>query len=174
MQPLPDYWLQLMSPSVTAEFANTVGEALAAVASCTLPPEAFTNPLVRRRVVAPARYAGAGLRACSASEGIFPVKVHAGFVGAMMQALPRMLDRTSADGVVTKGYANGLQGLLGEHSFDEVGVRDGEEVGSADALRLSHGRPIRQCLGFGFAWQLACAATRGRSPSPQRAPCPAW
>ena len=92
LQTLPDYWLQLLSPSVTKEFASTVDAALRDIQSCTLPRAALEHPLVLRRVVAPARLAGAGLRACADTGGVFPVKVYSGFVGAMMQALPRMLD----------------------------------------------------------------------------------
>jgi hypothetical protein len=114
-----DHWLQGLLPQHSVAHARLVDDALDSVLRHTLVPGALDDPLTLRRLRMPARHGGIGFRACADTGTEFAVKRLAGFIGSVNQAIPRMLDVTSKDGVVIAGYSNGLAPLLGVGSFDE-------------------------------------------------------
>ena len=121
LAPRADHWLQLLPPRLSHEFGWEVDVALSRVFRACYTDAAYETELLRRRLRQPLRLKGVGLHASADSTDGISLKAHAGFIGSVSQALPRMLDRVTKDGVVLRGYSPGLRARVGDGSFDEAG-----------------------------------------------------
>ena len=120
LAPRADHWLQLLPPRLSRDFGLAVDGAMERVLRACLGDSSFDVGLLRRRVRQPVRHRGVGYRTAADSGDGISLKAHAGFVGSVAQAIPRMLDSVSSDGRVTRGYTPGLAARIGAGSFDEA------------------------------------------------------
>ena len=111
--PLVQHHLQLSHPGVTASAARRLDDAiLVATFISSGINMATADRITKARHALPKRMNGGAMRN--------QVKVSpAAFIGGLLMALSRMLDRMYLNGDVSKGFMNTLAPLLGLGSFDE-------------------------------------------------------
>ena len=77
-----------------------------------------TEVMAKERLRLPARMKGGGIR--RATDTRCPA-----FTGALLDILPRCVDKTETNGEVTKGvYSEQLTAVIGEGSYDEAGHKN--------------------------------------------------
>ncbi len=77
-----------------------------------------TNEMARERLRLPARIKGGGMK--NAMDRRYPA-----FPGALMDVLPRLIDRKADNGEITAGvYAAQMTGIIGEGAYDAGGHRN--------------------------------------------------
>ncbi len=109
------YWLRTCTPEETKEMAKTVDHCIMEAVQVATGVKFETEDLARARLRLPARMKGGGIK--RAEDNRFPA-----FLGAMMDALPRLIDRKDENGKIVPGvYPTQLRNIIGEGAYGMEG-----------------------------------------------------
>ena len=123
------YWLRTCTPKEKEEMARTVDLCMMEAVQADTGVCLETKNMAKERLRLPARMKGGGVK--RATDKRYPA-----FVGALLDVLPRMIDREDENGEVTVGvYSRQMTHIIGEGAYDAEGhmntqFLEATEVGS--------------------------------------------
>jgi hypothetical protein len=112
------YWLRTCTPEETRQMAEHVDYCIMEAVQAATGVDFDGEEAARERLRIPARMKGGGIR--RATETRYPA-----FLGALLDVLPRCIDRTEDNGESIKGYyTQQLVETIGEGAYDSEGHRN--------------------------------------------------
>ena len=137
-----DYWLRHVRPDLTLAFATAIDAGIASLLQmCTGTDITAWSAIAQERCRLPIRMKGCGLRRA-------PDRRHAQYIGAAVQSVPYLVDRTDEAGCVTPGRLNlpAIVTLFGEGAFNHPCPAPWQGV-------LNNSRPAASItIGLRSAW----------------------
>jgi hypothetical protein len=112
------YWLRTCTPEETQEMAETMDLCIMEAVQAATGVCFETEKMAHERLRLPARMKGGGIK--RTTDKRCPA-----FLGAMLDVLPRLIDRKDDNGEVTVGvYSRQMTGVIGEGAYDADGHRN--------------------------------------------------
>jgi hypothetical protein len=112
------YWLRICTQEETEEMAKTVRLCIMEAVQAATGVNFETKKMAKERLRLPARMKGGGVK--RATDKRYPA-----FLGAMLDVLPRMIDRENENGEVTVGvYSSHMTHIIGEGAYNAEGHRN--------------------------------------------------
>jgi uncharacterized membrane protein YgcG len=112
------YWLRTCTPEETKKMARTVDHCITEAVQVATGVKFETEDLARARLRMLARMKGGGIN--RAEDNRYPT-----FLGAMLDVLPRLIDRKDENGEIAPGvYPVQMKGIIGEGAYDKEGHRN--------------------------------------------------
>ena len=120
------YWLWTCTPEETEEMAETVDLCIMEAARAATGVSFETEKMAKKRLRLPACMKGGGVK--RATNKRYPA-----FLGALLDVLPRMIDREDENGEVTMGvYSRQMTHIIGEGTYGADGHWNTKFLGATE------------------------------------------